>query len=349
MTITEQSNPSLTEHDKFAVELLTWANTKNISNDSYLTAVARDISDERNYSFWANQNALDLLPTVNSSAGMKVMKLSRFLAVIRNVLIFLPVALTWAAVANATAAFAEFIELNGTTTVNFLEFWQNGYGLLDQFWTIGSVAEKVFLTILVVIFVTLISTSLFSQGSKANDAANEEFDRERIKVAIKLNKFFYDRKLATPEGVNREVLKSIEVLNLVSKNLQKTSESTEKIFNSFEKLAIKADRSRDEFSKLPTLAQKQLEDILSEFTSQMQNSSKYLNEATSQFLELFEKLSDFIKIDLSQSFLESKSQIDVATAIITESKNAVKNNSESLESEILSLHSRLREIVSKLK
>lgn len=349
MSTTDQNNLSLSDHDKFAVELLTWANTKNISNDSYLTAVARDISDERNYSFWANQNALDLLPTVNSLSGMKVIKLSRLLAVIRNVLIFLPVALTWAAVANATAAFAEFIELNGTTTVNFLEFWQNGYGLLDPFYTIGSVAEKVFVIILVVIVITLVSASLFSRGSKANNSANDEFDRERIKVAIKLNKFFYDRKLTTPEGINREVLKSIEVLNLVSKNLQKTSDSTEKIYNAFEKLAVKAARSRDELSKLPSLAQKQLEDVFSEFTSHMQNSSKYLNEATSQFFVIFEKLSDFIKKDLSQSFLDSKSQIDVATAIITKSKDAVKNDSELLHSEIISFHSKLREIDTKLK
>lgn len=345
----EKMNTMLDEDQKFAVELLAWANSHKFADNSYLTAVAKDINDKQNYAFWAEQNALDLLPSTDSSVGQKYLRASRLLAIIRNVLIFLPVALTWAAVGNATSAFGRFIELNGTTTVNFLDFWQNGYDLLDPFWRIGSVAEKVFIIILLVIFITLISSTIFSYGRDLNERANEIFDEERSNIAIRINKYFFDRKTTTPLTINKDVIKSIDSLNTAAKNLLAATNSVNKMSNTLEDISKKTESLQKNIEQLTKVGKLELETTLNGFSENIKDSSQQLSAASRQIIELIEKMGDFIKMDVAKSLADSKSQIDSVNKEISNSSNAVSKDAENLQAEIRQLHKKLSDIVTRLK
>ena len=117
-------------------KLAIWATQRELLQDPYVLSVIKDITEDRNLGFWATQDPMQLMPNVDSNAGLKFMRYAKIFALIRNVLVFLPVAVTWKAVAEATTGFAEFVSVNSATPVNFLEFWQNGYGYLDEIWTI---------------------------------------------------------------------------------------------------------------------------------------------------------------------------------------------------------------------
>jgi hypothetical protein len=345
----EKLNTSLDEDQKFAVELLAWANSHNISDDSYIATVAKDINDKQNYSFWAHQNALELLPSTEVLAGQKFLRVSRLLATLRNVLIFLPVALTWAAVGNATSAFAQFIEINGTTTVNFLDFWQNGYELLDPFWRISSVSEKVFLIILVVIALTLFSSSLFSYGRDLNNRANITFEKERTKIGLRLNKYFYDRKASSTENVNKDVVRAIDSLNEASKNILGTATSINKVLNALNILESKTEVLQKNIDQITKIGKNDLENTLDNFTSNMKDSTEKMGLASTNLIELLEKINEFVKLDLTKIIYDSKNHIESANQQIANSSVAVSSDSERLQSEIRLLHKKLSSIVSKLK
>jgi hypothetical protein len=348
-TFQEKLNTSLDEDQKFAVELLAWANSHNISDDSYIATVAKDINDKQNYSFWAEQNALDLLPSAESIIGKKFIEVSRFLAIIRNVLIFTPVALTWAAVGNATRAFSQFIELNGTTTVNFLDFWQNGYDLLDPFWRLSSVAEKVFIIISVVIITTLVSSALFSYGKKIDDKRNDFLEKDRIKIGLRLNKYFYDRKISSPENISKDVVKAIASLTEASKNILGATTTMTRVSNTLSILENQMDVLQKNLEQLTVVGKDGLEKTLSTFTSNMQASSEKMSLSSTHLVELLEKINDFVKLDLTKTIFDSKNHIDSANREIANSSIAVTSDAERLQSEIKLLHTKLSSIVSRLK
>ena len=108
-----------------------WATQRELLQDSNVLGMIKDITEDRNLGFWASQEPLEIMPNVDSDAGLKFMKYAKIFALIRNVLVFLPVAVTWKAVAEATTGFAEFVSVNSATPVNFLEFWQNGMLIQD--------------------------------------------------------------------------------------------------------------------------------------------------------------------------------------------------------------------------
>jgi hypothetical protein len=345
----EKLNTNLDEDQKFAVELLAWANSHNISDDSFIATVAKDINDKQNYSFWAQQNALELLPSAEIPAGQKFIRVSRLFATLRNVLIFLPVALTWAAVGNATSAFGQFIELNGTTTVNFLDFWQNGYDLLDPFWRISSVSEKVFLIILFVIALTLFSSSLFSYGRELNNKANIAFERERTKIGLRLNKYFYDRKITSSENISSDVIKAIVSLNEASKNILGTATTINKVLSALAVLENKTETLHKNIDLITKVGKSDLEKTLENFTFSMKGSSEKMGLASTHLIELLEKINDFVKLDLTKTIYDSKNHIESANKEIINSSVAVSSDAERLQSEIRLLHTKISSIVSKLK
>ena len=134
-----------------AEKLDDWAILNSVKNDSYLSRLSYALRNKENLNFWANLSALESLPFPTSNAGKSQSKISQILILIRNVLVFAPVALTWWAVAEATRGFSIYLAQNGENVVNFLDFWQNGYGVLGSEWKIANVAKLDFIIIIFVI------------------------------------------------------------------------------------------------------------------------------------------------------------------------------------------------------
>ena len=135
-------------HQEIYTELLNWAASNGVQEEPMVESLLEDLRNEENLSIWATLDPFEFLPTPANRAGSDLSKWGKAAANLRNVSVFLPVALTWKAVSEATAAFGTFVENNQASTVNFLAFWQNGYDVLSSFWTIGHIASLDFLIIL---------------------------------------------------------------------------------------------------------------------------------------------------------------------------------------------------------
>lgn len=210
-----------------------WALKHSLLEDPYLVSVSRAIEKNDALDFWATLDPGMRLPRPLSKVGEKLITWSRYIAIVRNVLVFLPVAVTWKAIAEATSAFSEFINSNTATPVNFLEFWQNGYGLLDPIYRIGTIAEIDFWIIILVIATTILSTSLLSFG-RAKDAKQQiQLDAERELISFEIHKY-----LSVPGKVSKGFTE--QTLNLAIRNLSTATEAIADSAKRFEKVVDRA-------------------------------------------------------------------------------------------------------------
>jgi len=138
----------IAENEVLRDSLTAWANKHGFLNDPYVVGLTAALDTRRNLSMWATLSPLEYLP--RPEAKGRRLRLIKFITLVRNTLIFAPVALTWAAVGKATTAFGIYVGDNAGAVVNFLEFWQNGYGVLDKKWTLGNVATLDFILIIAV-------------------------------------------------------------------------------------------------------------------------------------------------------------------------------------------------------
>ena len=171
-------------HQEIAQNLVDWAANNAVESDHIVQSLIQDLAAEENLAIWAGMDPFEYLPQPHPTVGNRFFSWAKTAASIRNVMVFVPVAITWEAVSKATVAFAKFVESNNATTVNFLEFWQNGYDVLGKFWTIGNIASLDFAIILGVIALSLIATYLNARGSSINKSETQQIEAERIEIAL---------------------------------------------------------------------------------------------------------------------------------------------------------------------
>jgi hypothetical protein len=214
--------------DHLADTLDQWANKYRAADDAYLSNLIHALRDRKGLHIWAELDPLDYLPHPESRVASTRTSLIRLLTVIRNVLVFSPVALTWAAIGEATTAFSVYIKENGANVVNFLDFWQNGYDTLGEKWRIGNVALLSFIIILTVIALTLYVSIA---GHKAKQLRHNEealIDADRLALAIEISTVLYDKRRITAVTMNQALAGSIARLVTATRSLEVAAKSIEK-------------------------------------------------------------------------------------------------------------------------
>lgn len=203
-----------------AEKLERWVFLRGVKNDPYLQQLIEALHSRKNLHVWAEIQPLEFMPHPTSLIQSTQTNLVRILTIVRNVLVFAPVALTWAAVSAATTGFAAYTKENGASVVNFLDFWQNGYGYLADHWHIGEVARLDFLLVVVVIVLTLYVSLA---GHKAHTARiNEEIkiDQERAELALEITAVLHDKRKITTVTMNQALAGSISRLVSATQNLE---------------------------------------------------------------------------------------------------------------------------------
>ena len=216
--------------DALATSIAQWISKYNLNNDPYLTGLLAAIEGKKDLHIWAELNPNDYLPHPETDAGGAKERLVRLLTVIRNVLVFAPVALTWAAVSAATTGFSQYIEANGADVVNFLDFWQNGYDILAEEWKIGNVARLDFIIVVIVIALTLYVSRGGYQVEEIQRKAEAEIDRERLALAIEIHAALHDKRKITTVTMNASLAGAISrlvgatgTLDGAAKNIEKAT------------------------------------------------------------------------------------------------------------------------------
>ena len=222
-------------HIELADQVDLWARKYQVSRDPYVTGLSSSLREKKNLPIWASMNPVEYLPQPEITEGIAVARWARLLTLIRNVLVFAPVALTWAAVGQATTAFSEYVKENGTDVVNFLDFWQNGYGVLGEEWRIANVAFLDFVIILIVIILTLIASVFGKRATEAQASFEQQIERERVGLAVEINTFLFDKQKATNVTMNAslagaiaKLLNATDALEDVAKNLAKTTKKVDR-------------------------------------------------------------------------------------------------------------------------
>jgi hypothetical protein len=206
----------------------TFTSNHRVVSDPYLDGLREAIETKKNLHVWAELDPMDYLPHPDAISHTSRSRLVRIITVIRNVLVFAPVALTWAAVGQATTGFSRYIDENGADVVNFLDFWQNGYGILDDKWKIGEVARLDFLMIMVVIVLTLYVSQAGHSAERLRDAEEAAIDRERIALALEIHSQLHDKRKITNVTMNASIAGSISRLVNATHNLEDASKVLEK-------------------------------------------------------------------------------------------------------------------------
>jgi hypothetical protein len=206
--------------DLLAQSISEWISRHNLHTDPYLNGLLTAIRDKRDLHLWAELDPNQYLPHPETKVGFAKARLVRIFTVIRNVLVFAPVALTWAAVSAATTGFSQYIKENGADVVNFLDFWQNGYGILANEWKIGNVARLDFIIVLIVIALTLYVSQAGHTVDDEKNAAEDRIDLERIALAIEIHAALHDKKKISNVTMNASLAGAISRLVSATHNLE---------------------------------------------------------------------------------------------------------------------------------
>ena len=211
-----------------AEKLEDWSRLRGVERDPYLSQLTESLKERKNLHIWAELQPLDFLPYPKSDAQNRKSDLVRILTIIRNVLVFAPVALTWAAVSAATTGFAAYTKENGTSVVNFLDFWQNGYGFLSDKWKIGEVARLDFILVMIVIVLTLFVSIVGHRAQELRNAEEALIDQERSVIALEIAQVLHDKRKVTTVTMNQALAGSISRLVNATHNLESAAKEINK-------------------------------------------------------------------------------------------------------------------------
>ncbi|MEN9324421.1 MAG: hypothetical protein RL414_175 [Actinomycetota bacterium] len=217
----KKPSPNLT----LAESLQNWGRKYGQIEDSYISGLTEALRENKNLHIWATFDPLDYLPIPLLANGSKLASRVRFLTVLRNVLVFAPVALTWIAVGQATTGFQKYISQNTTGVANFLDFWQNGYDILPEEYRISSIARLDAVIILAVIALTLTSSVLGKRAEEQVSGSEAFADRERTALALEIGLFLYDKQRATASVVNASVAASVARLRASTTALESSTKA----------------------------------------------------------------------------------------------------------------------------
>jgi hypothetical protein len=225
--------------DALLQHLGSWARRADVVNTPYVAGLTAAINAKKDLHIWATLDPLQYLPYPVISVGLRVARLVRILTVLRNVLVFAPVALTWAAVGEATSGFSEYVAENGANVVNFLDFWQNGYGYLGNEWRISTVAQLDFVIIMIVIALTVYISIAGTRASEAQAKLEAEIDSDRTAVAIEIAAFLYSKRQVTNVTMNQSLAATLSKLLNATDALENSSKAIATTSKNFEKASRK--------------------------------------------------------------------------------------------------------------
>lgn len=217
-----------TQSEQVIQSIRKWMELSESRNDPNLIKLIQDIEADQNLKIWAEMNLETIITIPDSGRFLRQLRRINTLTNLRNILVFSPVALTWASISVVTDAFAEYEKENPNAIVNFLQFWQQGFGYLSDFWILSSVAIFDAALVLIVIVLTYLIGLLTQKNieiERLKAIKNQEF---RIQTIFEIQNYLFMYKFPTQAQINRNILsssktleKGLGTLNRLIKKLEK--------------------------------------------------------------------------------------------------------------------------------
>ena len=208
-----KNNQIIQNAQEIVADLRVWATDYGHAKDPYVIALGDALEKGQQLDYWASVDPLEYLPTNDTVNTVPELRIARLLAAIRNVIIFLPVAITWAAVAEATKGFTAFTQANNNgTPANFLLFWQNGFGYLSDFWKIGNIAQIDFLIVVVVIVFSALVSYIQSRGLRRATILQAMFSRQRRLLGLRVKSYLFAYREVKSVDLPADLVSSVQLL-----------------------------------------------------------------------------------------------------------------------------------------
>jgi len=211
----------LEKHRILADLIEKWARGYGLLADPYIEKLTHALRTSENLALWSSIDPFELLPYPKAVNGNKLQRYARILSDIRNALVFAPVAFTWLAVGQATSAFEKFVNENSAATVNFLEFWQNGYDILDPAWRISKVALTDAIIVFLVILLSIISNFFSEKSVQINSIEDQELANDRLELAFAIKEYLFTKQTVSKLTINQGVATAVENLVIATEKLQR--------------------------------------------------------------------------------------------------------------------------------
>ena len=307
-------------HSEISLQLSQWAEQNQVAGDRIVQNLLQDLEAEENLNIWATMDPFEYLPQPSPTVGARFFNWAKMAANFRNVLVFLPVALTWEAVSKATEAFAKFVEANNATTVNFLEFWQNGYDVLPAFWTISHIASLDFMIILGIIALSLISTFLNSKGSAINKIELAKIEEGRLDIALSLKMYLYAMREIDNSNVKEGVASSVSALLAATTSLSKSARQLNSVVSELQ-------------AGVP---------VINDFGTRMGKESEKLVAQVGNLTDALSGINSSVTGDLRDAVESATFGLELANQELNNSTHSIRANSRAAETEIKSLQSLIK-------
>ena len=209
------------EKNRLLAELIEiWARKHGVLKDPYIQRLIPALIKKRQLTMWATIDPFEALPHPVSRRGDQFARFARITTTWRNAFVFMPVAITWLAVGQATTAFERYVDENSNATVNFLQFWQNGYGYLSDFWVIGKVAFFDALIVTGVILMTLGINYFWQISDSLTESEEKEIEAERSQVAYAIKEYLFTKRSITRLAINQSIAAAVDNLVDTTERLQ---------------------------------------------------------------------------------------------------------------------------------
>ena len=172
-------------------------------------------------------------------------------------LVFLPVGLTWMAIAQATEAYKDWVprgleDADPGSLVpkdgekNFLDFWTGGgNGALSSSWRLPHIAKLDFFIILVIIALSFLISTLSTRCDSLEQQLSVKEERKRTQLAIRIKRALHGKREASPESIAESLGEALADLTQTTRDMAEVAGRLERASNGVQALTPKLDALND--------------------------------------------------------------------------------------------------------
>ena len=323
-----------------------WAEEIDELDDPYVKGLTNAVGRRDDLSVWASLDPLELLPVSKSKSWSRLGQISNVISAIRNILVFVPVLLTWLAISRAINAFGKFTksyaEKNPGTSKNlsFIEFWQdpdgylegwwrqnsNGNTLLGEFWRIGDVAALDAYIILVIIVLTAISGAVTWLAENRESIALEKSDRKRVEVGLAIASSLHGKRQANPESISEALAEALNDLTQAARDVNETASRLEQASMGVESLTPRIE-------------------ILNSHTEQLvSQTATSVSKAVSDLVASVQNLNSSVGGNVTTLFTEAANTLEEVSKQLARTSNSAEYGIKQLRDDLDAIHKQLQSL-----
>ena len=334
-----------------------------MADDPYIISIVESLTKGTDQSFWAEKDPYQFLPEPSSKKVARVLWIARSISIVRNVLIFAPVAITWLAISQATAAFNRYIQDNSGLPVNFLQFWQDGYGYLDPHWRLSEVAQLAFLIIALIALLSVLIGGGQTFGLARAERFEQKSELERkqlaIDISIYLKQYRQEPRQLTEDEMKKTTALVVQANNQALESLQKLQATLEQLERASSDASSAMSASGESLNKLATgistsfEAQNSKLEALGEAIDTLIQTLKAIPKAATedskQIALLIDSLSAVVRGELTEVINSATRSLDSANEEIALSSSSLKNSTRSTQDQLEQLQRQIARSIKSLK